>query len=126
MLWVPLPPERRTALICVLGAFLSDTTAMEGSAMKPAQKRFDAAGVSGRVDSDRLLDFHQLRRQYAQPRGRRKRNHGQQVEFAGARAKSVFISPHAGQKAAQYFRTEAEKARVALSLAGHVIAFACL
>src|SRR5271165_299428 len=129
MLWVPLPPEKRTALICVFGSFFSTpggAATTEGSAMNPAQKRFNAAGVGGGVDSDCFLDFHQLRREDEQPGCRGKRDHREQIEFPGARANRVFIPAHFGQETPEDFRTETKEAGVALALARHVIAFASL
>src|SRR5687768_15344951 len=87
MLCVPLPPEKSTTLILervpagasARRAARASTTS-DSTAIGPPKKRLDPGDVLNRVDTDRLFETQQPRRQHpAVPCG--EWNHGQEVEF---------------------------------------------
>jgi len=122
MLSVPVPPENSATLMRVRAPGASGAW-LNGSGIRPPEKRLDAAGIGDGIDTHGLLQSHQARREHAAGSAGREGYDREEVEFCGAPSPRGGVLPDLAEQASEQFSLEAEEAGIAFAMAGHRVAF---
>src|ERR1035437_5144477 len=122
MLSVPVPPEKSTTSMRVRVPEASGAW-LKGSGIRPPEKRLDAAGIGGGIDSHGLLQSHQARCEHTAGSAGREGDDREEVEFGGAPSPRGRVLPNLAEQAPEHLGLEAEETAIAFALAGHRVAF---